>query len=50
MLELLERLFQQVRTYVRSDHFDRSKVYFQSPKHTTMQFDRDAEDIIFFSH
>lgn len=46
MLELLERLFQQVRTYVRSEHFDRSKVYFQSPKHTTMQFDRDAEDII----
>jgi myo-inositol-1(or 4)-monophosphatase len=46
MLELLEQLFQQVRTYVRSEHFDRSKVYFQSPKHTTMQFDRDAEDII----
>src|SRR5579884_2221 len=46
MLEILEQMFQQVRTYVRSEHFDRSKVYFQSPKHTTMQFDRDAEDII----
>src|SRR5438874_8321900 len=46
MLELLELLFQHVRTYVHSEHFDRSKVYFQSPEHTTMQFDRDAEDII----
>jgi len=46
MLELLECLFQHVRTYVRSKHFDRSKVYFQSPEHTTMQFDQDAEDII----
>jgi myo-inositol-1(or 4)-monophosphatase len=46
MLELLERLFQQVRTYVHSERFDRHKVYFQSPGHTTMQFDRDAEDII----
>jgi myo-inositol-1(or 4)-monophosphatase len=46
MLELLERLFQQVHAYVTSSRFDRNKVYSQSPKHTTMQFDRDAEDII----
>ena len=46
MLELLERLFQQVRTYVHSERFDRNKVYSQSAEHTTMQFDRDAEDII----
>src|SRR2546423_1593622 len=46
MLELLEHLFRQVRTYVHSERFDRHKVYSQSPEHTTMQFDRDAEDII----
>lgn len=46
MLESLEQLFRQVRAYVHSDHFDRSTVYFESPKHTTMQFDHDAEEII----
>lgn len=46
MLELLERLFQQVRAYVHSERFDRNKVYSQSSGHITMQFDRDAEDII----
>src|SRR5205823_3928226 len=46
MLELLERLFQHVRTYVYSEHFDRHTVYAQSSGHVTMQFDRDAEDII----
>src|SRR2546425_10544212 len=46
MLELLEHLFRQVSTYVHSERFDRHKIYFQSPEHTTMQFDRDAEDII----
>lgn len=46
MLGLLERLFQQVRTNVHSARFERRKIYFQSPEHTTMQFDRDAEDII----
>lgn len=46
MLELLERLFQQVRDYVHSERFDRTQVYFSSPEHTTMRFDREAEDII----
>src|SRR5438105_3001941 len=46
MLELLEHLFRQVRTYVHSERFDRHKVYSQVSAHTTMQFDRDAEDII----
>ncbi len=46
MLELLEQLFRQVRAYTQSERFDRSKVYLRSPQHTTMQFDRDAEDII----
>lgn len=46
MLELLEQLFRQVRAYVQSGRFDRNKVYFQSPEHTTMRFDRDAEEII----
>lgn len=46
MLELLEQLFRQVRIYVQSERFDRSRVYAESQKHTTMQFDRDAEDII----
>ncbi len=46
MLELLEQLFRQVRGYMQSERYDRNQVYAQSPKHTTMQFDRDAEDII----
>ena len=46
MLELLEQLFRQVRFYAQSERFDRSSVYGQSIKHTTMKFDRDAEDII----
>lgn len=46
MLELLEQVFRQVRAYVHSEHFDRTQVYFQSPDHTTMQFDYDAEEII----
>jgi myo-inositol-1(or 4)-monophosphatase len=46
MLELLEQLFRQVRAYLHSEHFNRSQVYFQSSDHTTMQFDREAEDII----
>lgn len=46
MLELLEQLFRQVRVYAQSDQIDRNQIYQQSPQHTTMQFDRDAEDII----
>lgn len=46
MLELLEQLFRQVRSYAQSERYDRQQVYQESPKHTTMQFDRDAEDII----
>ncbi len=46
MLELLEQLFRQVRTYMHSERFNRTQVYFQSPEHITMQFDRDAEDLI----
>lgn len=46
MLELLEQLFRQVRFYAQSERFDRSSVYAESSKHTTMKFDRDAEDII----
>ncbi len=46
MLELLEQLFRQVRAYVQSERFDRNQVYHQSIEHTTMQFDRDAEDFI----
>ena len=46
MLELLEQLFRQVRAYMHSERFDRNQVYFESPEHTTMQFDRDAEDLI----
>jgi myo-inositol-1(or 4)-monophosphatase len=46
MLELLEQLFRQVRAYVQSERFDRYLVYSHSTKHTTMQFDREAEDII----
>lgn len=46
MLELLEQLFRQVRAYMHSEHFNRNQVYYQSPEHTTMTFDREAEDII----
>lgn len=46
MLELLEQVFRQVRAYLHSEHVDRHQVYAQSPAHTTMQFDREAEDII----
>ncbi len=48
MLELLEQLFRQVRVYTQAERYDRKQIYAQSPnpKHTTMQFDRDAEDII----
>lgn len=46
MLELLEQLFRQVRSYAQSERYDRKQVYARSSKHTTMQFDRDAEDII----
>jgi myo-inositol-1(or 4)-monophosphatase len=46
MLELLEQLFRQVRAYALSERFNRNQVYHHSPEHTTMQFDRDAEDII----
>lgn len=46
MLELLEQLFRQVRAYMQSERFERNHVYYQSPEHTTMQFDREAEDII----
>ncbi|HLZ80688.1 MAG TPA: inositol monophosphatase family protein [Ktedonobacteraceae bacterium] len=46
MLELLEQLFRQVRAYFQSERFDSRRVYFQTPEHTTMVFDREAEDII----
>ena len=46
MLELLEQLFRQVCAYIHSARFDRTEVYFSSPEHTTMRFDREAEDII----
>ncbi len=46
MLELLEQLFRQVRSYAQSERYDLKQVYAKSPKHVIMQFDRDAEDII----
>jgi myo-inositol-1(or 4)-monophosphatase len=46
MLELLEQVFRHVRAYVQSERLNRNQIYSQSPEHTTMQFDRDAEDII----
>lgn len=46
MLELLEQLFRQVRGYMQSERFNRHEVVFRSPQHTTMQFDREAEDLI----
>jgi myo-inositol-1(or 4)-monophosphatase len=46
MLELLAKLFRQVRTYMLSERFKRNQVYGQFAGHTTMVFDREAEDII----
>lgn len=46
MLELLEQLFRQVRAYTQAERYDRKQVYSQSDAHVTMQFDRDAEDMI----
>lgn len=46
MLELLEQLFRHVRAYMQSERFDRYQVHSQSAHHTTMLFDREAEDII----
>ena len=46
MLSLLEQLFRQVRSYIQAERYDRRQVYRESSGHTTMQFDRDAEDII----
>jgi myo-inositol-1(or 4)-monophosphatase len=46
MLELLEQLFRQVRSYAQAERYDLKQVYAKSPKRVTMQFDRDAEDII----
>jgi len=46
MLELLEQLFRQVRGYMLSERFNRHEVFFQSSEHTTMQFDREAEELI----
>jgi myo-inositol-1(or 4)-monophosphatase len=46
MLDLLEQLFRQVRGYMHSERFDRYRVHSQSAHHTTMLFDREAEDII----
>lgn len=46
MLELLEQLFRQVRAYMHSEQFNQSDIYVKSPQHTTMRFDREAEDII----
>lgn len=46
MLELLQQTFRQVRAYIHSDSFNRQSVYARSNTHTTMLFDREAEDII----
>src|SRR5216684_1563202 len=46
MLELLAKLFRQVRTYMLSERFKRNQVYGQFAGHTTMVFDWEAEDII----
>lgn len=46
MLELLEQLFRQVRGYMQSERFNRHTIFSQSSEHTTMQFDREAEDLI----
>ena len=46
MLELLQQVFQQVRGYIHSDSFSRQEIFSNSAQHTTMLFDREAEDII----
>lgn len=46
MLELLQQVFQQVRGYIHSDSFSRQEIFSDTSQHTTMQFDREAEDII----
>jgi myo-inositol-1(or 4)-monophosphatase len=46
MLPLLEQLFRTVRSYMQSERFNRHSIFFQSDEHTTMQFDREAEDLI----
>src|SRR5713101_4413180 len=46
MLELLAKLFRQVRTYMLSERFKRNQVYGQFAGHTMLVFDREAEDII----
>lgn len=46
MLELLQQVFQQVRGYIHSDSFSRQEIFSSTSRHTTMQFDREAEDII----
>jgi myo-inositol-1(or 4)-monophosphatase len=46
MRELLQLIFRQVRSYMRSGAFNRESVYSLSEGHTTMLFDREAEDII----
>lgn len=46
MLELLEQLFRHVRAYIHSERFNESQVYAESPEHTTMLFDYEAEEII----
>jgi myo-inositol-1(or 4)-monophosphatase len=46
MLELLQQVFQQVRGYIHSDSFSRQEIFSSASQHTTMQFDREAEDII----
>lgn len=46
MIELLEQLYRQVRVYLQSERYDRNQIYQELPDHTTMLFDREAEDII----
>lgn len=46
MLELLQQVFRQVRGYMHSDSFSQQGVFSASSEHTTMRFDREAEDII----
>ncbi|GAC1568496.1 MAG: bifunctional fructose-bisphosphatase/inositol-phosphate phosphatase [Ktedonobacteraceae bacterium] len=46
MLELLQQVFRQVRGYMHADSFSRQRIFSSLPEHITMQFDREAEDII----
>jgi len=46
MLQLLDQLFRRVRAYVQSEQLNHNQAYGQFAGHTTMQFDREAEDII----